>query len=171
MPATCASDAVVGLSATRYRAPDCKARLPLTVMKEPGVPVPGAKVAPETVRSVTVPEPVKMPPLTFAPPFNAPLLVVVPAVLVRSPDRVAPTLLLNVPAFETVPVQVRLLVMVPVLEATLPIQMPLLVIVAALLSRLPVHVPVAALVMLPIPVLLATLARYAPALLTSPALF
>src|SRR5207237_1100178 len=146
-PPTLVKVAVVGLSVTRYIAPDCKTRLPLTVIDVPGVPLPGAKVPPETVRFVTVPEPVNVPPLTLAPPFNAPLFAVVPAVFVKRPDTVAPALLLNVPAFDTVPLQVRLLVIVPEFETTLPVQMPLLVMPAALLRTLPVHVPVAALVM------------------------
>src|SRR3954469_3254101 len=112
-----ANEAVVGLSVTRYIAPDWNARLPATVMDDPGVPSPGANVPPATVRFVTVPEPAKVPPLTFAPPLSAPLLVVVPAVLVRRPDTAAPSLLLKVSAFDTVPVQVRLLVIVAVSEA------------------------------------------------------
>src|SRR3981081_3210078 len=108
---------------------------------------------PETLRLATMPKPVKVPPLTLAPPFSAPLFTVVPAVLVRRPDTVAPVLLLKVPAFDTVPVQVRLLLIVPVFEATLPVQTPLLVMVAALLRTLPVQVPVTLLIMLPAPVL------------------
>ena len=158
VPPTLASEAVVGLSATRYIAPDWNARLPVTVMNVPGVPLPGANVPPETLRLVTVPEPANVPPLTVAPPLSAPLFVVVPAVLVSRPDTVAPALLLKMPAFDTVPVQVRLLLIVPALETTLPVQMPLLVMVAALLRTLPVQTPVAVLVMLPAPVLVATLA-------------
>src|ERR1700710_298761 len=99
---------------------------------------------PETVRFVTVPEPGNVPPLTLAPPFSAPLFTVVPAVLVSKPETVAPALLLNVPAFDTVPVHVLLLSMVPVFDATLPVQMPLLAMAAALLRTLPVQVLVAA---------------------------
>src|SRR5258708_5289703 len=156
LPPTLANEAVVGLSATRYIAPDWNARLPVTVMDVPGVPLPGANMPPETLRFATVPEPVNVPPLTFAPPLSAPLFTVVPAVLVSRPDTVAPALLLNAPAFAIVPVQVRLLLIVPVFETTLPVQLPLLVMAAALPRTLPVRVPVAALVMLP--VLVATLA-------------
>src|ERR1700704_3645883 len=107
-------------------------------MNEPGVPLPGANVPPETVRFVTVPEPVNVPPLTFAPPLSAPLFVVVPAVLVRRPDTVAPALLLNVPAFAIVPVQTPLLVMAAALLRTLPVQTPvaLLVIVPVLVATI-----------------------------------
>ncbi len=110
-------------------------------MDEPGVPLPGANVPPETVRFATLPVPVNRPPLTIALPFSAPLLTVVPAVLVRRPDTVAPVLLLKIFAFETVPVQVRLLLIVPALETTLPVQTPLLVIAPVLLATLATYVP------------------------------
>src|ERR1700712_5454881 len=129
-------------------------------MDEPGVPLPGANMPPETVRFVTVPKPVNVPPLTFAPPFNAPLFTVVPAVLVSRPDTVAPALLLNVPAFDTVPVQVRLLVIVAVFDRTLPVQTPLLVmlpapvlVTAPALLRSSFTVPPAATVMVPLALL------------------
>src|SRR3954451_16922604 len=105
-------------------------------MNVPGVPLPGANVPPETVRLVTVPEPVNAPPLRFAPPLSAPLLVVVPAVLVSRPDSVAPVLLLKVPAFDTVPVQMPELFNVPVFETTLPVQTPLLVMAPLLVATL-----------------------------------
>src|SRR4051794_12401167 len=127
-------------------------------MDEPGAPLPGANMPPETVRLATVPEPVSTPPLTLAPPFNAPLFTVVPAVLVSRPDTVALALLLKVPAFAIVPVQVRLLVMVPVLATTLPVHVPLLTMAAALPSTLPLQLPLAVLMIPPAPVLVATLA-------------
>src|SRR5437588_8810380 len=107
-------------------------------MSVPGVAVPGANVPPDTVRFVTVPEPVNVPPLTLAPPLSAPLFVVVPAVLVSNPDTVAPALLLKVPAFAMVPVQTPLLVMAAALLRTLPVQTPvgLLVIVTVLVATM-----------------------------------
>src|SRR3978361_735359 len=123
VPPILANAAVGGLSVTRYIAPDWNARLPATVIDEPGVPLPGANVPPETVRLVTVPEPVNVPPLTLAPPLSAPLFTVVPAVLVRRPDTVAPALLLKMPALATVPAQVpELLRVPPALLAALPVQ-------------------------------------------------
>ena len=90
------------------------------------------------VRLATEPLPVSVPPVTIVVPTMEPVLLVMPAVLVRPPlsvpallvlpllvrrpDTVAPALLLKVPALLTVPVQVRLLVMVPVLDTTLPVQ-------------------------------------------------
>jgi hypothetical protein len=64
------------------------------------------------------------------------LFVTMPAVPVSRPDTVAPALLVKVPAFDIVPVQVRLLVIVPALDATLPVQSPLLAMVP-LLERFP----------------------------------
>src|ERR1700733_2517848 len=98
-------------------------------MEVPGVPLPGAKSAPPPiVRLPTDPAPVNVPPAILAPPFSAPALFVVPAVLVNSPDTVAPALLVKVPAFDTVPVTVPALsnvalfvtfeVMLPVAETT-----------------------------------------------------
>ena len=56
---------------------------------------------------------VKVPPVTSTPPLRAPVLVVVPAVSVTSPDTVPLLVLSNVPAFDTVPVQVPSLASVP----------------------------------------------------------
>jgi hypothetical protein len=55
--------AVDGLTCTRYMAPERKARLPLTIIVLPGVPSPGANVAPElTVVLDTIPVPSSVPP-------------------------------------------------------------------------------------------------------------
>ena len=48
VPLTLANVDVAGLSCTRYSAPDWNARLPVTVMDEPGVPLPGENMPPET---------------------------------------------------------------------------------------------------------------------------
>src|ERR1700691_82870 len=74
-----------------------------------------------------VPVVINEPPDMTAPLLIAPPLVAVPAVLVSKPETVAPALLLNAPPFDTVPVQVLLLVMVPAFETMLPAQIPLLV--------------------------------------------
>ncbi len=60
--------------------------------------------------------------------------------LVKRPDKVAPALLLKMPAFVTVPVQVRLFVSVPVFEVTLPFHVALLVMAPALPRTLPLQV-------------------------------
>src|SRR6476620_131708 len=111
-------------------------------MNEPGTPLPGANVPADAARFATVPVPVRIPPLTSAPPFNAPLFTVMPAVLVRRPETEPPAPLLKAPAFDTVPIHVAPLSMMPVLETTLPVQMPRLMMRAALLAMLPLHVPV-----------------------------
>src|SRR6202035_4314664 len=141
--------------------------------EEPAVRWPGANAPPSPARFCTLPVPLSVPPVTVTPPLIVPLLAIVPAVLdnpplsvplllavpelVTSPDTVPGELLLKIPELVTVPVQVRLLLIVPVLAWTLPIQMPLLVMPVALLAlvmTLPVQVPVALLVM--VPVLVAT---------------
>src|SRR5271154_6510129 len=62
VPLTLASEAVVGLSVTRYIAPDWNARLPATVIDEPGVPLPGANVPPPAIVLLpTMPVPVSTP--------------------------------------------------------------------------------------------------------------
>ena len=62
-----------------------------------------------------VPVVVSDPPLTVAPPLSCPALVVVPAVLVSSPDTVPLALLLKVPELLTVPVTAPLLLKVAAL--------------------------------------------------------
>src|SRR5438445_13397254 len=58
-PVTLANVEVTELSCTRYSAPDWNARLPATVIDEPGAPLPGRKMPPLPLGVLpTVPEPV-----------------------------------------------------------------------------------------------------------------
>ena len=84
-----------------------------------------------------------MPAVFVRPPFRVPALVALPP-FVTSPETVAPAKLENVPALETVPVQVPELPSIPpTLLKPLPIQVApaWLVTVLTLLRRLPVQVP------------------------------
>ena len=58
-PVTLANVDVTELSCTKYSAPDWNARLPATVIEEPGVPLPGRKMPPPAIVVLpTVPAPV-----------------------------------------------------------------------------------------------------------------
>jgi hypothetical protein len=76
------------LSATRYCAPDWNARLPFTVIDEPGVPLPGANTPPLIVVMPTEPVPFSVPPaFTVVIDEDAiePLTVSVPPLIVVAP--------------------------------------------------------------------------------------